>query len=283
MRSRIALLLGFLLLITACSRHEKVAGLAAHAGDAVAYQAPQSQEEARKAVSSSPMPRMVIRNARLSLVVTDVVSVSRKLFVAAEARGGYIANSREWRENDQTRASIQARVPSAQLNAFLAETRALARRVDAEEVGGDDVSQEYVDLTSRQKNLEATEIELRALLSTVRQKMQKAEDILRVHTELERIRGEIEQIKGRVRYLEQMTSYSTVQIELTPDALATPITKGGWQAAAVAHNALQALVETLQLLATIAIWLGVYVLPIALLLLMIALPVRYVRRRAAAA
>jgi len=107
------------------------------------------------------------------------------------------------------------------------------------------------------------------LLTEVRERTGKAEDVLAVHRELSRIREQIEQIKGRMQYLEKMTAMATINIELIPDELAKPIVVAGWQPSGTAASALRSLVRTLQSIVEAAIWLIIYVLPT---LVIIAIP-----------
>jgi hypothetical protein len=69
-------------------------------------------------------------------------------------------------------------------------------------------------LSAQLRNLEATEEELLVLLTEVREKTRRAEDVLAVHREVTNIRGQIEQIKGRMQYLERMTALATINVEL---------------------------------------------------------------------
>ena len=102
---------------------------------------------------------------------------------------------------------------------------------------------------------------------TERQQIGNTSDILEVHRELTNIRGQIEQIEGRLRYLANQSALSTITIELTPDALYQPITVAGWEPQGVAKEALQALIDALQALANITIWLIVFVLPLLIIFL----------------
>ena len=82
----------------------------------------------------------------------------------------------------------------------------------AENIDSNDVTQEYVDLDSQVRNLEAAEVEMRQLMTTVRERMKKADDILQVYQHLTELRGQIEQAKGRMRYLSQMAALSTLKV-----------------------------------------------------------------------
>ena len=114
--------------------------------------------------------RMIIRNASLSLVVSDAVDALRKVTTLVEGRGGYVAETRQWKEREQVRAVATLRVPVKELSSILAAIRGVAVRVESESLTGQDVSQEYSDLGAQIRNLTATETELRELLRTVRER-----------------------------------------------------------------------------------------------------------------
>jgi hypothetical protein len=125
----------------------------------------------------------------------------------------------------------------------------LNKRVNAQEV-----TEEYVDLSSRKRNLEREELRLLDLL----QRAGKVRDLLEVEQTVARVRGEIEQISGRMRYLENRVALSTVNVSLQgPEPLPT---SGGpaWAATDVTRQALRSLLNTGRGLASMGIWLGIY-------------------------
>jgi len=214
--------------------------------------------------SAAPLDRMIIRNATISLIVRDTAKAIEAITAAIEGSGGYVSSSSVWRENDVLRGKITLRVPNGRLTTALGSIRSAAIRVQSESVSSEEVTQEYVDLASQVRNLEATEEELRQLLATVRERAKKAADILEVHEQLTAIRGQIEQAKGRMRYLEQMTSFATINIDLTPDAVATPAVEPGWQPLAAVKEATRSLTNAGKAFVTAAIWIGIYVIPMVL-------------------
>ena len=211
--------------------------------------------------------RMIIRTATLSMIVDDTALTMDRLKDAAEAAGGYVSDSRVWREGEQLRGSISLRVPSPHLTATLASLRRLAVRIQSESVGSQEVTQEYVDLSSRLRNMEAAEAELRQLMTAMREKSKRASEVLEIYQQLSSIRGDIEQTKGRMRYLSEMTSLATVNVELVPNAIAKPVVEAGWQPLVIVKDASRALVVALQGLASAAIWFAIYLLPIAAMVL----------------
>jgi hypothetical protein len=224
------------------------------------------------------MPRIVIRNAQMTIIVADAAVAANKLASLAASTGGYVAESKQWRENEQLRATLTLRVPAQRLDETLAAARKLSTRVESENVDANDVTQEYVDLDAQVRNLEAAEVEMRQLMTTVRQRMQKAQDILEVYQHLTELRGQIEQAKGRMRYLSQLAALATVKVDLVPDAIAKPVVAPGWQPMVVARDASRKLVTTMQGLASAAIWSAIYLLPIVLLFIGVVLVLRAVAR-----
>ena len=213
--------------------------------------------------------RMIIWTGDVSLIVKDAEESLEKVEAIAKDLGGYVVNSSSWYQEEQLRARLTIRVPSGEFDAAMARLKDLAIRVENRNVSTQDVTEEYTDLDARLRNLEATETELLELLTEVRERTSKAEDVLAVHRELSNIRGQIEQIKGQMQYLEKMTAMATINVELIPDVLAKPIVVAGWRPTGTAANALRALVKTLQFIVNAAIWLAIYVLPT---LVVIAIP-----------
>ena len=187
-----------------------------------------------------------------------------------------------WRDEDHQRASLTVRVPAETLDDALAKFRALAVNVESQQVGSQDVTEEYVDLEARLKHEQRTERELQELLET-RSETGKTSDILEVHRELSNVRSQIEQIQGRMKYLENLSTMATVTVELTPDALVQPVVVGGWQPRGTARDAVRLLLRALQFLVDAAIVFVLLILPVALIIaipiVVLVLLVRAIRRR----
>lgn len=215
--------------------------------------------------------RMVVQTAEMGLVVKDAEASATAIRELVNGLGGFVANTNLYHDGSQMRGSIAVRVPAERLDDAMQQLKALAVRVLRESLSGEDVTQEYTDLAARLRNLEATETELLAMLTEVRQKPNAtAEDILEVYNQLVEIRGQIEQTKGRMQYLENLATLATITIELVPDEAEQPVIEEGWQPAATLRSAANRLVNTLQGLADLVIWLAIYVLPI---LIILALPI----------
>lgn len=224
-----------------------------------------------------PQERLIIRTAELRLVVTDTDEALDLVAQMANDNGGWVVNSNvyQYRE-DAKRGDITIRIPSEGFESALDALQEMAVKVESVNTSGQDVTEEYVDLSSRLSNLEATADRVRSFLDET----ENVEEALAVNQELSRLESEIEVIKGRMQYLNQSASFSTISVQLTPDALSQPIEVGGWQPTGVIRDAVEALIGALQGLATFAIWFVIYMLPIGLIILTpLWLIVRFVRNR----
>ncbi len=210
--------------------------------------------------------RRIIYEADLELVVQDAKKAAQEIGKMAEALGGYVAEAHLYRNEGVLTGNMTIRVPQEQFQEALDRLHRLAVRVDRESLRTNDVTQQYVDLQARLKNLEATEEELRALLHEVREENKNASDIIEVYRELTRIRSEIEQIKGRLRVLDTLTTLATIRITLTPYELSRPLSNP-WDPRVTFYEAWRTLLKGVRFLINAAIYLVVVVLPLAILTL----------------
>lgn len=122
--------------------------------------------------------------------------------------GGFILSS-ETAGDDARRGRIIIRIPSSDFERAMSDARALGA-VKGEEVAGQDVSQEFVDLEARLRNYTAQE----AVLLRLMDRAQSITDTIRVQRELEGIQLQIERLRGRLRFLEDQTSFGTIAISM---------------------------------------------------------------------
>ena len=168
-------------------------------------------EEAKAADDGAPVAslvaqqRIIVRTVDLALVVSDVSAAIEDAGALAERLGGWVVSSEHSRKHA---GSVTLRVPADSLDDAIDSLRAMAVEIDHEIATSQDVTDEYVDLNSRLRNLDATE---QALLSLL-EKADKVEDALAVQRELTFVQEQVEVIQGRVKYLEQTAAYSLVNV-----------------------------------------------------------------------
>ncbi|MFH1485084.1 MAG: DUF4349 domain-containing protein [Chloroflexota bacterium] len=211
--------------------------------------------DAGEGASPAAEQRVILRSAKMALLVADVLDTRNKIANLTQTLGGYVVSSRVAGEEGDVSGSISIRVPEAKLEQALSELRSLAVRVQSESTSARDVTEQYVDLKSRLKNAEATEGQYVALL----EKANNADEILKIYEKLTQVRRDIEQIKGRMQYLEQTAAMSLIETELATASSRSGLVFAGWDALGVLKSALRSLVGAFQLLASLAIIVLVFV------------------------
>lgn len=245
----------------------------------IAYRDDESYNETAIVAKDAAQERIIIRTADMGIVVADTESAMSTISQMVVENGGWVVSSNVFQYSDDAKTgNMGIRIPSDGFDSFLEAVSRLSVEVTRISTSGQDVTEEYVDLSARLANLEATADRVRSFLDETK----TVEEALDVNRELSRLEGEIEAMKGRLQYLEQSAAFSMISIDLTPDILSQPLEVGGWQPQGVARSALETLIATFQTLVEVAIWLVIYVLPLALI---VAIPVwliiRFFRRRRA--
>jgi len=158
----------------------------------------------------SAAERMVVRSGFMEIVVDDVGSTAQAVGRIAGTMGGYIVSSSVYQEGGRTFGSVVIRVSADRFDSSLSAIREMAVEVARETTSSTDVTEEYIDLAARKRNLERTEQQLLELM----EQAGTVDELLNVQRELTRVRGEIEQLEARIRYLEQTSAMSLIEVFL---------------------------------------------------------------------
>jgi len=167
-------------------------------------------------VPASPVDqRMIIRTANVDVVVDNVLAAVERISALATQSGGYVVSSKTFGQGKKLIGTISIRVPAESFDNAMKSLRGMVVKVNSEDISTQDVSQEYVDLQSRLRNLEATEQQLLKLM----QQAASVTDTLTVQQELSRVRGDIEQTKGRMQFLERSSATSLISVSMQGSGL----------------------------------------------------------------
>jgi hypothetical protein len=141
-----------------------------------------------------------------------------------------------------------------------------------------DVSNDYVDTTSRLKNLRTEQDRLLALLSQAK----SLSDTLAIEQRLTDVEGQIEQIEAHLNALNGQTTFYMVTITLAPVYTPAPDSPSApWNPGQTFHDALTAALGFGQGLVSVLIWLAtfaIYLIPVVVIFLLVR---RWRRARAA--
>ncbi|MEO8290662.1 MAG: DUF4349 domain-containing protein [Gaiellaceae bacterium] len=166
--------------------------------------------------ASASLPEMgpqIVQNASIRL------SVSRGRFdgkvdearSVAASLGGFVVSSSASQGSDRrlVRGTLVLRVPARSYADAMQRLRRLGK-VEALDESGQDVSQEFVDLRARVRQLRAVESQLLELLG-------RANDVpaaLAVQSQLAQVQLDLEQARGRLQFLDDQVSFATISLTL---------------------------------------------------------------------
>lgn len=160
---------------------------------------------------ASATPAHVIKTADLRLEVEDgdlgrTLKEGRDI---AEGAGGFVvATSVDGA--DRRFGEFTIRVPVERFEETLSALEDLGT-IAGEDVRGEDVSEEFVDLEARLRNATAQE----DVLFRLYDRSTSVADTIRVQRELEDVQLEIERLRGRLRFLKDRTNLSTISVAVT--------------------------------------------------------------------
>ncbi|MDH4306629.1 MAG: DUF4349 domain-containing protein [Acidimicrobiia bacterium] len=236
----------------------------------------------RQISDAVPADRKVIKTGQITITAPDTRKAMDGVITMVERSGGYVAASEVTPsgEDRQPEISVTIRVPAGEINTALAAIRELADEVISESIQSQDVTEEYVDIEARIRNLTALETELVALLAEVREQPNAdPQKLLAVFSQVSEVRGEIEILEGRRRLLDNQADLSTISVYISPTATSQPIVEEGWAPLVTLRRAAGDLLEALQTLGDAAIWFVVFALPVVALFIVPAWAlIRFMRR-----
>lgn len=232
MKSPKGLVLVLLLALTACGGQMESASMRAtdNAQTASSQAVPEAElkkvslTEADSAASTAEATdRKIIRNASLTMEVNSTTDAQHRVTSIAESHGGFVVTS----ESKQREAADPAhrtldiklvvRVPAMRFGAALDQIRGLASNLREENVAGQDVTEEFIDLEARIKTQRALELQFLEIMKQAR----TVSDAMEVQRQISDVRTDIEKLEGRKRFLENRASLSTITINLeTPRHIA---------------------------------------------------------------
>lgn len=152
----------------------------------------------------------IIKTGTATIEIKDVAASVDALKALAVQKGGYISSSNMQKNyNNRLSATVVIRVPQAQFEPTMEGVKAVGT-VKSVSTSGQDVTEEYVDLTAKKT---AYKNQLDAY-NRIMAKSEKVEDILKVQQQIERVQVELDRIEGRMRYLNSRIDLSTITVNL---------------------------------------------------------------------
>ncbi len=164
----------------------------------------------------------IIKKANVSLTVEQSMFLKtfNELQSLSKTFGGYVKNSSYNEYKTKMNGSMDLMIPSDKLSDFLNSMNKFGK-VSRMNVSSEDVSGQYVDLSSRLNVLTSQ----RDLLLSWLNKAKNIGEMIQIRSQLEQVETQIETTKGRMKYINFHSSYSEVYIDINQNENSPSILK----------------------------------------------------------
>ena len=153
--------------------------------------------------------RLVISQASLSIEVEDVEVAVNQVRATAESLGGFVEQLSSTGGPERQQSFMAMRVPQPEFFNALERIKALGE-VQSENVGSDDVTEQFIDLEARLRSEQRKEESLLSLL----ERAEQVSEILSIERELSRVRSDLERFQGQLNFLERRVDLATITVSL---------------------------------------------------------------------
>jgi hypothetical protein len=158
-----------------------------------------------------PVDRKIIFTGTLVVEVRDFDAARASVTSLVQIRGGFFAKTDVTGDAGQKRSgTFTIKVPAEHFQPLVEALAALGNPVK-NQTDSQDVTEEYVDVAARVRNLKAEEEVLNKLLKDVAGRL---DDVFRIREQIRNNRGEIEKAEGRMQTLAKLTALSTITLTL---------------------------------------------------------------------
>jgi len=154
--------------------------------------------------------KKIIKTANISIEVDDFKNARVALENLLKKYDAYVADESEQNYDYQISDELTIRVKAENFDNLLNDVSGLAVHLNSKHVKLADVTEEFIDITSRLKNKKQVEQQYLEILKQAR----TIDEILKVNEHLRVIREEIESKEGRLKYLNSQVSLSTIYLSM---------------------------------------------------------------------
>lgn len=151
----------------------------------------------------------IIKEATLKFETDNLENSFSQIKKAASTSKARIINDSEGKDFATLFRNLTIKVPSQNFDRFISDVSKGVSYFEIKNISAQDVTEQYIDLTSRLK----TKKKLEERYLEILKKANKVSEILEIEEQISAIREEIESKEGQLKYLESRVSESTVTIE----------------------------------------------------------------------
>jgi len=169
--------------------------------------------------------RMIIKSGILSVEVDKYDEAEAKVNDLVKKYNGFTANSRSSQNSSGNKSgTITVKVPADKFDNLVLDAGKIGKVMN-QNIQSNDITEEYVDLESREKTQKELEQRLIKLLN---EKASRLSDVIEVEEKLASVRQKIEGIEGRMKLLKSQSDMSTLSINLYEPSMISTSSGGGF-------------------------------------------------------
>jgi len=231
-----------------------------------------SANAVRQTTAAPPISRAVISTGQVTVHTKEMTKARAEVVRLVDSWGGAVADEQST-SDDQGRlrdTTMTLRVPTSSFDEAMAAFGTLGE-VEQRSQKSEDVTTKVIDTDARVRAAERSIRQIEALLS----RAEKLGDIIAIESDLARRQADLDSLKSQQAWLKDQTSLSTINLYLSRPAHHTGPTHEAKGFLAGLENGWDALVGSSVVALTV---LGA-VVPFAVLVLLVGVPVWLVRRR----
>ncbi|MFC1752727.1 DUF4349 domain-containing protein [Thermoproteota archaeon] len=164
----------------------------------------------------------VIRTAQVRLEVEDGQKAYTEISKLCQDFGGFLAQSSFYKSEDGVQSGVVTlRIPKAKFTEALDEIKKIGK-VDSINTQSQDVSRQYADLESR---LKTSMIVYEKMMKALEGRKVTIPEAMRLESELTPVTSRIEMIKAQIEKLNNLTSFTTINVQFHESKVAASVIK----------------------------------------------------------
>jgi len=194
------------------------------------------------------------KSGSISFLVEDIDEAVTSMKSINTKYSAQITNIYDHGRGNDRYVQITTKVEVGDFEKYYDSLREIEGDVVDASISTTDVTEEYIDITARLKNLRSTEEQLTEIM----QSADTVTDVLAVQRELNSVRGEIESYEQRKRYFDSQTDYSYISVTFSVDKTGLNVTEDEWKPWGEFKSAVKSLLDVLKGFVNLLIWLVVF-------------------------
>lgn len=172
-----------------------------------------SEEGAIRSYESTLLEKKIIKDGDITIQTRDIVASKTDIDDLMKSLNAYYERENFKNTDYRTTYELVIRVPACNFEKLISSVEQGKDEVEGKNIRARDVTEEYVDITTRL----ATKREYLKQYTALLTKASTIKDILEIKENIRSLQEEIERAEGRLKYLNDQVTFSTLNVKLYKD------------------------------------------------------------------